>query len=99
MTDVKTQERAAKPATPATMPPDRPPAPPQTGSIVEIPLTVGETRIDFSVRDGGTGPVFLCLGVRKSGSTMLHRITSTSSTCPARSSATASPPSTGRRWT
>ena len=74
MTDVKTQERAAKPATPATMPPDRPPAPPQTGSIVEIPLTVGETRIDFSVRDGGTGPVFLCLGVRKSGSTMLHRI-------------------------
>lgn len=49
-------------------------APEQPGAIVAVPLTVGETRIDFSVREGGTGPVFLSLGVRKSGSTMLHRV-------------------------
>ena len=62
------------PTAPAMLPAGHAPAPPQTGEVVQVPLTVGETTIDFSVRDGGTGPVFFCLGVRKSGSTMLHRI-------------------------
>lgn len=48
--------------------------PPQTGSIVKVPLAVADTTIDFSVREGGAGPVYFSLGVRKSGSTMLHRI-------------------------
>lgn len=64
-----------KASSPAMMPAGRTePAPPQTGSVVKVPLSVGDTQIDFSVREGGTGPVYVCLGVRKSGSTMLHRI-------------------------
>lgn len=54
-------EGAAAPAVPA-------------GQVVQVPITVDNTAIDFSVRTGGEGPAFFCLGVRKSGSTMLHRI-------------------------
>lgn len=39
-----------------------------------MPLLVGNARIEVPVRQGGSGPVFFCLGVRKSGSTVLHRI-------------------------
>jgi hypothetical protein len=58
----------------AVMPAGKPLPPPQPGSIAKIPLAVGDTRIEFAVREGGAGPVFLSLGVRKSGSTMLHRV-------------------------
>lgn len=64
----------ASPTAPAMLPAEAEPPPAQTGTIVKIPLSVGTTDIEFSVREGGHGPVFLCLGVRKSGSTMLHRI-------------------------
>lgn len=70
----KTAAKKEAPATPATMPSGRPPAAAQTGSVVKAPLSVNGTEIDFAVREGGTGPVYFCLGVRKSGSTMLHRI-------------------------
>lgn len=63
------------PAAPAMMQAGRTTAPPaQPGEIVKVPLSVGDTQIDFSVREGGVGDVYVCLGVRKSGSTMLHRI-------------------------
>ena len=39
----------------------------------DVPLDVGTTRLTFSVADGAGGP-FFGLGVRKSGSTMFHRI-------------------------
>lgn len=41
---------------------------------VSIPVTIKQTAIDFTVRLGGSGPAFFSLGVRKSGSTMLHKI-------------------------
>jgi hypothetical protein len=40
-----------------------------------IALTIGEVQIPFEVAVGdGGGPVFFSLGVRKSGSTLLHKI-------------------------
>ncbi len=39
-----------------------------------IPVKIDAATIDFSVRLCGTGPAFFSLGVRKSGSTMLHKI-------------------------
>lgn len=44
------------------------------GRVVTVSLAVADTTIDFPVRKGAEGPAFFCLGVRKSGSTMLHRI-------------------------
>lgn len=50
------------------------PDPAPSGQVVKVPVKVENTSIEFSVRKGGEGPSFFCLGVRKSGSTMLHRI-------------------------
>ena len=44
------------------------------GTIVKVPVKVDNTTIEFPVHQGGSGPSFFCLGVRKSGSTMLHRV-------------------------
>lgn len=56
---------------PEAAPAERP-AP--AGKVVTVPLAVKGTTIPFSVREGGEGDTYFCLGVRKSGSTMLHRI-------------------------
>ena len=42
--------------------------------ITVIPVQIDATTIGFSVRQGGAGPALFSLGVRKSGSTMLHKI-------------------------
>lgn len=39
-------------------------------------VQIGSTPISFDVRTTGHGPVFFSLGIRKSGSTLLHKITS-----------------------
>ena len=39
-----------------------------------ISAKIDATSIDFKVRLGGAGPAFFSLGVRKSGSTMLHKV-------------------------
>ncbi len=44
------------------------------GPTTIIPVQIDATTIDFSVRQGGSGPAFFSLGVRKSGSTMLHKV-------------------------
>ena len=65
-------DATASPA--ATMPAGAAPSAPATGEVENVPLLVGDTRIELPVCLGGSGPVFFCLGVRKSGSTVLHRI-------------------------
>lgn len=39
-----------------------------------IPVKIDAATIDFSVRLDGSGPALFSLGVRKSGSTMLHKV-------------------------
>lgn len=41
---------------------------------VPAEMTVGAATLTFNILEGGTGPVYFSLGVRKSGSTMLHKI-------------------------
>lgn len=50
------------------------PVPELPGKVETVSLNVKGTAIDFPVRKGAEGDTFFCLGVRKSGSTMLHRI-------------------------
>lgn len=53
---------------------EAPAAQPPAGHVEKVPLAVKGTTIEFPVRKGAEGSTFFCLGVRKSGSTMLHRI-------------------------
>jgi hypothetical protein len=54
---------------------DQPPSPPEpvVTRKVELPLVDG-ARLSFELADGLTEPPRFCLGVRKSGSTLLNRI-------------------------
>jgi hypothetical protein len=41
---------------------------------VKAEVSVGAASLSFNVLEGATGPVYFSLGVRKSGSTMLHKL-------------------------
>lgn len=43
---------------------------------VTVPVTVKGVQVPFEVAPGTSGPIFISLGVRKSGSTLLHKILS-----------------------
>ena len=54
---------------------DRPPPRPAALPLREVRVAVGDRgAVAFQVAEGGTEPACFALGVRKSGSTMLHRI-------------------------
>lgn len=63
------KQATSQPASPADVV-----TPAKPGTVAKVPVQVEKTTIEFPVLTGGTGPAFFCLGVRKSGSTMLHRI-------------------------
>lgn len=58
---------AARPSRPGPLNPDR-----AALDVIRVPIK--QTTIDFTVRPGGSGPALFSLGVRKSGSSMFHRI-------------------------
>jgi hypothetical protein len=47
---------------------------PPVGKTDVVPVRLGDATIDFNVKRDAEGPVFFSLGVRKSGSTMLHKV-------------------------
>lgn len=50
--------------------------PARASSLNKVSLRVGQTSLDFDIADDATSKIFFSLGVRKSGSTLLHKIIS-----------------------
>ncbi len=59
---------------PTVEPASAPEAEVSKNPIESVEVSLNGMTISFDVAQGGTGPSFFCLGVRKSGSTMLHKI-------------------------
>lgn len=67
-------DSSVKPAPRPRANPGTPPPRPRRPATEPLTLQINETDIEFQVATAATGPVFFSLGIRKSGSTMLHKI-------------------------